>query len=414
MKGIIVKTVNLDLLSEASSTGGPSALSSVTYLRPAAGPHAVIAPAKYAGVNSAGAYSYQLRFIDGEPQQTVLIDSSQSQHNRFESALALAIEEGDSILTLLPRIRVTYRWNDDVEEVFTDLDLPHRVYDGHIRAGKIKDTEVEVTEYEEYVAARNSTKLNAWALLNISPITLVFGGWDASRRARQGRWASLVDSEIVGVLADQRPDPQKATPRKGGARIDPVGMGFYLEKADFNALVDVQEHELSPTTVKELRKKVAALKDKELPSLSHLGLGGIPPSPKELGAVSCKTVVRSHVLSFAALRQIRFGQGKDGDVAIRAVLAALAINGIVRSDAELHIRAHCHLVEEGPSRTVIDQRHGKEEEVVLPEIEEADVLLQEAIDRAKRVSKLDWQGQILEIQGNPLLIAAATDDHDKE
>jgi len=69
-----------------------------------------------------------------------------------------------------------------------------------------------------------------------------------------------------------------------------------------------------------------------------------------LAGVACHRIVRSHVLSFAALRQIRFGAGPDGDAACRALLAALALAALARSDAELVLRANCDLVEAGPAQ----------------------------------------------------------------
>jgi len=54
-------------------------------------------------------------------------------------------------------------------------------------------------------------------------------------------------------------------------------------------------------------------------SASMLGLGGIPPTLEALAGVACHRIIRSHVLSFAALRQIRFGSSPEGDAACRAL-----------------------------------------------------------------------------------------------
>ena len=72
--------LDLDLLLEASSPGGATCLTSVTELVPAAGPHASVAPAKFASPRSArggssGAYAYEQRYLDGVSSQAVLIDS---------------------------------------------------------------------------------------------------------------------------------------------------------------------------------------------------------------------------------------------------------------------------------------------------------------------------------------------------
>jgi CRISPR-associated protein Csb1 len=233
----------------------------------------------------------------------------------------------------------------------------------------------------------------------LSPASLIFGAWDATRKSNQGRWPSVITGETIGVLADQDRDPEALG--KGGARVDPVGMSIKLAPADRKAIADRQRAELSKETYDSFVKKDQA---------SVLGFGGIPPSLSQLGLVACRSITRSRVLSFAILRQMRFGRDAQGDAAIRAALAALAINGIVRSDAELFLRSHCHLIEAGPTLTQIDRRHGRLEQIELPTISEADSLLQSAIDHAAQVGGLDWHGQVLEVEGNPVVLAGASSE----
>jgi CRISPR-associated protein Csb1 len=284
-----------------------------------------------------------------------------------------------------------------VVEQRTDLDLPHRAFDAHIRAGK--HAGVPVTQDPTYRAARDATPLNASSLLALSPASILFGSWDATRKAHQGRWASVLTGEIIGVLTDQGID-EKTTPRKGGARVDPIGMSIYLDPTAKKTIAEAQKDDLSKKTYEAFVK--------EKGKVSVLGFGGIPPTLGQLGLVSCSAIIRSHVLSLATLRQIRFGRGAEGDAAIRAVLAALAINGLVRSDAELYLRAHCHLVEDGPTVTTIDRRHGRVEELTLPEVHEVDALLDSAIDNARSVAGLDWHGQVFEVDGDPAVYAGAS------
>jgi len=312
----------------------------------------------------------------------------------------LAIADGNPVLGRLPRIRVTYSIDDQVAE-FSDLTLPHRGFDGHVRAGRTVDGR-PVTEDPAYRAARDATPANAWGLLNLSPVSLVFGSWDATRKAHQGRWPAALTGETVGVLTDQDLSPTDLG--KGGARVDPVGMSFTLSKEAKQQIADRQKAELSDATYQ------AFLDAKGKPSV--LGLGGIPPTLGQLGLVSCRQIIRSRVLSFATLRQVRFGRGAEGDAAVRSVLAALAINGVVRADAELFLRAHCHLVEAGPTITEIDQRQGRTVAVELPSFDQVDDLLAQAIDHATRVAGLDWTGQVFEVQGDPAIVAAAIDDSD--
>src|SRR5688572_27958499 len=142
------------MLLEAASPGGASCLTSVTELEPAGGPQASVAPAKFAGRDSKGAYAYERRYLEGSIQPAVLIDSKQSQLNRCEQALQLAITDEHPVLSRLPRIVVTYKRDGEQMEL-SDLALPHRAFDGHIRAGTIDGQ--PVTKLDAYRALRDAT-----------------------------------------------------------------------------------------------------------------------------------------------------------------------------------------------------------------------------------------------------------------
>jgi CRISPR-associated protein Csb1 len=391
--------IDLELLAAASSPGGATCLTSRTELVPAAGPQASIAPAKFALTGrDLGTYAYERRYLDGRPTQAVLVDSKQSQLNRAEEGLRLAIEAGHPTLSRLPRVEVSYD-RGGARETFSDLSLPHRVFDGHVRAGRVNGT--PVTQLAEYRAIRDASPVNARALLDASPISLVFGAWDSSRAARQGRWRSVLVGEIVGFCAEGGERPTL----KGGARTDPVGMRIELSAEAMKELAAEQRAELSRKTL----TKVDQGRGKEVKS-STLGLGGIPPTLEALAGVACHRIVRSHVLSFAALRQIRFGAGPVGDVACRALLAALALNALARSDAELVLRANCDLREAGPTEVEVDQRHGRSLSLEAVTIEAADVLLEEALTRAQADAGVTWNGVALAVEGNPAVVAGAADD----
>ncbi|TDB95855.1 type I-U CRISPR-associated protein Cas7 [Nonomuraea longispora] len=316
-----MSAITLDTLLTATAPGGGSCLTSITELAPAGGPHSAVAPAKFAAPRGKeSVYAYERRYLEGELRTAVIVDSKQSQLNRAEAGLALAIDDENPALSRMPRIVVTYEIDGQAQR-FSDLTLPHRAYDGHIRAAT-RDG-VPVTDLPEYRAIRDATPLNARALLEASPITLIYGGWDASRRARQGRWRSAMVGEIIGFCADGKPS------LRGGARVDGVGMQMLLSGKDLREVVERQSGELSVRTADKLRKEAdKATKDKTQISASAVGLGGIPPALDQLAGVACDRIIRSHVLSFATLRQMRFGAGPDGDQACRALLAALALNGL--------------------------------------------------------------------------------------
>lgn len=401
-----MSAIDFGLLLEALAPGGASCFTSVTELSPATGEHASVAPAKFAVDGSRrGGYAYERRYLDGQISQAVLIDSKQSQLNRCEQALWQAVVDGHPVLSRVPRIVVTYE-RDGVLEEYSDLTLPHRAFDGHIRAGTIDGQ--PVTQLDSYRALRDASPANARALLDASPVSLIFGSWDSSRASRQGRWRSALVGEIVGFCADDRPA------LGGGARVDPVGMKVELGEAALKELATSQRADLSGKTYEKVWKDAAKAAGDKRVSASPMGLGGIPPILETLSGVACHRIIRSHVLSFATLRQIRFGAGAAGDVACRALLAALALNALARSDAELYLRANCDLREASAPVVEIDQRGGERRSLAALSIKEADALLTAALEAAERDAGVRWQGEVLRVTGNPAIPVGALDDDSSE
>lgn len=386
--------LSAEMLMAASRPGGAGALSSVTRLEPAGGEHALVAPAKYAS-GSRGTYVFETREIDGRPTKTVLIDSRSSMANRIEDGLNKGIKEGSRVLCSMPKIRVTYKNAEGiVVATETDLDLPHRAFDGHIRLGF--DTEGKsMAENEVYIAARNSTSEDMSALFAVSPITCVMGGWDSTRKSHQVRLAASVTGEIFGILSDQSADdPQTLITKRSGARVDPVGAGIYFDQ---KTATEIGGRIGRPLDKKDVKNgKVSG---------SAFVIGAIPPGVEALDGIAASRIVRTRVLSFATLRSMCFGKGSDGDAAIRALLAAVAINGMVRADSELLLRANAHLVEAEAPKTLLHARYGEAIEIDPLTVEEADKLLEDAYANAHDVAGVVWDGQTLEVAGEPAVVA---------
>lgn len=329
-------------LLTACEPGGASALSVVTELAPAGGPHAAVAAAPR-GRDTATA-GYEIRLIDGQPAATVIIDHNQSQLRRVEAAILQSIRDEHPVLGRVPHIQVSY---DDDNVVFTDLDLPQRVFDHHIRTGTVDGAPASM--HPLYRAACDSSPGNARALLEFSPGSLVFGSSHSTGTTQLVRYRGVLAGEIVGVLADQR---------------------------------DVAARE-----VKRLQ------------------------NPE---AVSCGRIIRTQVLSFAALRQLRFDAGPAGDAACRAVLACYALAGLARSNAELSIRSNCDLVETAPAAVKLDARDGHFVELDPLTIEEADELLERALEDARREADIHWRGQVFRVVGDQAGYAEATGETDPD
>ena len=423
-------TITLADLIENVKLGGGSVITSITELEPAAGPHASVAPAKYVegkGQSAKSVFAYETRYIagkpknqdepktkedskttkkavKGKPQTVVLIDSKQSELNRAEAAIEQGRQYGDEAAVKIPRAVVTYQTENGPVE-YTDMELSHRIFDGHFRAGRVDDK--PITENEQYRALRNCTPADMSALLNTAPAALLFGAWDSTRKSNQVRLRSALVGEIIGILADQDPGAETRQARRGGSRIDAVAASVKLGAKELKSLVDDQAAELSKSNLDERAKEIKDAQKKEV-SASGLGLGNIPPTLKETGAVACRRIIRSWVLSLATLRQLRFGQDETKNVAARALLAALGLNAIARAERELYIRANCDLIESAAPVVTLDQRFGEKKTFAPLTVEHTDQLLLEAIENAKKAGVADWNGQTFNVDGNSSIIANAT------
>lgn len=395
--------IKFEDLKKACASGGASTLVSVTELKPAAGGHASIAPAKFVEGNKS-TFAFETRYIDSEAARVVLIDSKQSQLNRAEAAIMQDIRAEHPVMRKLPRIEVTYE-NDGKSISYTDLELPHRFADGHIRAGKIDGQ--PATAHEKYRAVRNSTPADLSALLDTAPAAAVFGGWDSLRKKNQLRLRSALVGEIIGVLADQNLSGEAQLSRRGGARVDPLEMSVRLSAADMEQLVKSQEGELSDKFISKRREDIKKAKKDTALSGSVLGLGGIPPQLEALGGVACQKIIRSWVLSFATLRQLRFGKNEEANIAARALLAALGLSAIARAEQELYLRANCDLVEAEEPQVTLDGRYGNTRPLNHITVELADDLLAQAIDYAQSHHVAHWNGQVLTVTGNPVILRGA-------
>lgn len=399
---MVVDALTLQDLVTASRAGGASSLAVVTEMTPAAGPHAGVAPAKYVSGNTA-TYLFQTRYVDDAPKRTVVLDSKGSSLNRVEEQIGSAIIDGEQPLARTPRFVVHYPDAD-----LMCLQLPHRVFDGHIRAGTINGQ--PVTSVEEYRRIRDANPANVRPILEASPHSLVFGSWDSTRKSHQGRYRSALVGEVIGVLADQGPGADEV-PAAGGARSDSYAPSVQLSADEMATLLDAQADELSARNVEGIRKEMAR---KKPVSGSALGLGSVPPSLNQLGVVACSRIIRSHLISFSTLRALRFGTGADGDAACRALLAAFALAGLARVMADPRLRANCDLVEKTAPTFTLDARYGQTRAIEPLTVPAADALLTEAIALAESAAGIRWEGQVLDVDGNPLIAQAKSDDEAEE
>lgn len=424
-----MRALTIEDLTAASYVGGASSLVMRQELEPASGPDGVIAPAKYTD-GSQSTYVYEKRYSadKGEPENAVLIDSKSSFANRAEKTTTEAMwdaikatkadadennEHVPSLLSKMPHIAVEYDTEEDKsKKVFYDNQLPHRGFDGHIRVGSYEGE--SASKAEVYVKARNSTLENLLPLFELSPETVIFGGWDSTRSKNQLRIPSILVGETYGILADQESDPLKedcVAIHRAGGRVDPVGASIkFADEDSKKAIVD------SGLDLSE-KLKNAFLKKGEG---SKLGLGAIPPTVKgkngevPLDGVSVRKVISTRVLSFATVRTFHFGKGVEGDAAIRALIIAVLLRDIAGYDDNPFIRANCFLLETGKPTVVLNKRYGEKEELEPLTVDATEKLLEAAYAQAHEKAGITWEGQEFLVQGNPMVLANASAEDDDE
>ena len=370
--------------------GGAATLDHPAVYAVAAG--AIVAPARYAGRNGSE-FVFETRFVDGEFRRTTLIDSKQSQANRAEEGLLAARRDGGPAQQI-PVIEVIY----DGREPLYDLSLPHRAFDAHLRFAS--QDGIPVIRQQWYRALRDATHADLSPVFMASPATLAFGGWDASRRARQLRLRGLMVSELFGVVAEG----EDRLSRRSGARLDPLGQDVYVTPDEMWALLDRQRELLSTRLVKKIEGQVEAARKKGTEALSaaELNLGGIPPSTDTPFGVSVPEVRRSRTFSLAGLRRLRFGGSSDDDVAARGALLAMLLLGVAYADADPVLRAYCDVG--APDAEASLDGEAVDLDLSISACEE---FLSTAI--ARLPERLGWAGQCRQLIGEPALVKGAED-----
>ncbi len=389
------EVLELDGLYEHLDRGGVATVNHPAVYAVAEG--AVVAPARYAGRNGSE-FVFETRFVDGEFRRTALIDSKQSQSNRAEEGL-LAARRAQGAAASIPVIEVLY----DGREPLSDLSLPHRAFDAHVRFAA--EDGVPVVGCQWYRDLRDATHADLSPVFVVSPATLAFGGWDSSRRSGQLRLRGLLVSELFGVVADG----EDRLSRRSGARLDPLGQNIYLTLDEFDGLLEQQREYLSDKLVAKLEKELAAARKKgtETLSASELNLGGIPPSTETPFGVSVPEVRRARTFSLAGLRRLRFGGSGEEDIAGRGALLAMLLLGAAYADADPDLRAYCD-VSAPRARTLLDGEP-VDVDLSIPACEE---FLAYAIGRLPE--RLAWMGQTRRLVGAAALNRGAEDVADEQ
>lgn len=365
--------MNIATLSQA--VAHDAALRRRQILQPLGGKGDKIFPPTYPGDgrNAPPRHVYERRRVNGQESWCALIDSVQSQANRLEECLLDAIRDGVTI----PHVIVDFA-DAGLEGItgITSLEAPHRVYDAILR-----DSSLNGEPFMNSAVGKRLAKANlddASSLLEVSPTALLFGAWHSTGEGGGlgAKFARCLISEVVGVNVPVEEGAVnsrtgeieiRTAGRRPGSRIDPLGV---LRK------VDVFKGEKGWSTT-----EAGAGKHAKKVRPSEINHGNIAPSVQPLG-ITCDYIEHTFVLSFSALRRLRFGAPRR-DLAARSLLAALGLLALAEQDARGYaLRSRCDLVCDGRAPLEVVRPDGTTEPVAVDR-ETTRELYKSAFDAAK-------------------------------
>jgi CRISPR-associated protein Csb1 len=314
----------------SACAGGMSALRTVVQLLPVGGDGDKVAPPTHEG----GQYAFEKRFVDGRADvQTVLLDSVQSQANRFEEVLLTAVQSGNIKIPLL-QVDIPGR------QTLTSLSVPHRVHDAIFRDSKYEGVKFRDSEIgKQMVAAR---AWNATGMFQLCPTALLFGTWDSQSNAgvNSAKFARCLVSEIIGL------DAVRGV--RTSSRIDPLGI-----KAMPGAIFESKDEQWTLDAAKAVQSKGKPQLYKSKGTPAEINHGNIPPTLTNAetgaGGVTFREARQTVVLSFTQIRKLRFPitgkESTDLDIAGRSVISALGILAITLQIEEgYQLRSRCQLI----------------------------------------------------------------------
>jgi CRISPR-associated protein Csb1 len=347
--------------------GAHVALRSRLRLEPAGGAGDKVFPPTYGVADRAEhKYATERRTVGDEVWETVLLDSVASQANRMEMALLEGLEMGE---LSFPNPFVDFSNEAGLEDLdrISSLQAPHRLADAIFRDSMYEGTLFRLSPLGQ--AITDARPGSAAALLNASPAALLFGMWDSTgpKGGLGSKFQRALVSEIVGFGT--------SIGKKVGSRIDPLQVG--------SGAGPLYEH-IDPQQVWTLDPNEAARDDKGKNALA-LARGGksdagrpskanhgniVPSIDTSSGGVTISYATQTTVLSFAALRRLRFptdasgtaippGLRRDAELAARTAVAALGAAAIAyQVEQDFDLRSRCLLVPSEPLNLELLTRDG--------------------------------------------------------
>ena len=385
--------------------GDAVALRSRMTLQPAGGRGDKVFPPSYA-VKSQAEHKYAMeeRQIGDTDKvsRTVLLDSVASQANRAELALLEGWERGDLVF---PVPYVDFADVGDVTDYkrLTVLEAPHRLADAIFRDSLLDNTLFRLSDIGR--AITEATPRNATDLFRYSPTSLLFGMWDSTgpKGGLGSKFQRAYVSEIVGFDA--------TVGKKVESRIDPL----QIEKVAshdrvFNNADPSEVWTLDPDKAeRKSGKPVFASRGGESGEAgqpSKINHGNIVPSiDSQAGGVTISKARQTTLISFAALRRLRFKDfDREAETAARTAVAALGVAAIAyQYETDFDLRSRCLLLPDHPPRLELLGRDGSSGEETDLDRTSAVGILSAAASHATTVG-IGWKTDKIRLTPAPKLI----------
>jgi len=287
-------------------------------------------------------YIVEPRLVDGQREDTVVVDQPPSQSNRIEEVVGHAVRTGRLSLA---HLLLEHELSNGRTVRVSSFTAPHRFADAYWRDSVVDGVTFDKSRVGKQLRA--ATVENCAALYEREPFSLLLGSWDSHRKGRPARFPRVYRSEMFGVAPEFG--------RRAAGRMDP-----------HNLIGAVQNPEKATDGTGGWEHVVPEGRAAKAERLSTIGHGNIAPVLSH-GGVTVREVRRLASLSMAGLARLQFGDAPPAAAdAARVALAALALLGdrLAFAGPGLWLRSGCELVL--VSETVVwHQRGGRTEPLEL-------------------------------------------------
>ncbi len=396
---------------KSAVSGSAAAFRCRNKLQPAGGEGDKVFPPTYAGA----VYAVEKRKIpnENEPVPCVLLDSVQSQANRMEEALQMAVDGGELAIPLIQvdfsdyaptgneeEDRKNEKFRDDLGKI-TSLQVPHRLADAILRDSEVEENDGGQTKPVGFRKSKIGKDINTASLKNATPIfqlcptALLFGMWDSTgpKGGLGVKFERAMVSEVVGIGA-------KIGDLLRGVRRDPLEIraeAKVIKKVgDWRPAKENERGAVSPSKINHSSVPFPEQRNKKTDD-NNYSAGATIEYAEQLTT-----------LSLIALRRLSFPvngtESNEANQAGRAVLAALGLCAATLAfESGMGLRSRCLLWPETATKWELLDKPGQEPQRFSLDRSSALRLVQDAAAVSKSAG-LGWMEEPLTLKPSKELV----------